>query len=223
MRIFARLLLLLLCASGPPRCVETEATLGDPETAEIDEKLVGEWIGLLPGGYVRIFPEKSERPGVLRIVHVDFDERNVDNPVTFVTFRAWRTSLGGRAYLDVEKIDEHPPGQYKDLLRRTIVRYEYVADASVRYRLLGKEFSAEGMVKFLYLDAEKIEAAIKAGRIAGRVEGEGKERRVTITATREALRAFLEAKGSDDLFERKTDGENKGENAIGLLRSPSMK
>lgn len=222
MRILARLLLVLLCASGPPRCVETESTLADPETAEADEKLIGQWIGLLPGGSVLIFPEDSKRPGILRIVYAQIRESRDKDPVAFVTFRAWRTSLGGRAYLNVEKIAEHPPGEFADLQRRTIVRYEHVEDASTRYRFQGEEYSGHGMLRFLYLDADKIATAIGSGKIAGRVEGAGDERRVTITAAREALRAFLAAQGSDDFFKRKSGSESE-DNALLLLRAPSTK
>jgi hypothetical protein len=78
------------------------------------------------------------------------------------------------------------------------------------------------MLRFLYLDADKIATAIGSGKIAGRVEGAGDERRVTITAAREALRAFLAAQGSDDFFKRKSGSESE-DNALLLLRAPSTK
>jgi hypothetical protein len=51
MRILARLLLLLLIASGPGRCVETESSLGEPSAAEADERMIGEWYG---GGLIMV-------------------------------------------------------------------------------------------------------------------------------------------------------------------------
>ncbi|HEY7607671.1 MAG TPA: hypothetical protein VIF14_00435 [Alphaproteobacteria bacterium] len=198
MRIVARLLLLLLVASGPPRCVETEGFLGEPSAAEADERMIGEWYG---GGLIMVSIRKLEGDpaGQLRLSYilVSNDEKN---PVSFANFRAWRTTLDGRTYLNLEKTSDAwsekavvPP--------RMVVRFEPISDGFVRMGIEGKEVSAQGGAQFWLMHTGNIATAIRAGELKGRVEGDPSDPTVTITASREELRAFIAAKGPDYVFQ----------------------
>ena len=197
MRILARLLLLLLVASGPGRCVETESSLGDPSAAEADERMIGEWYG---GGLITISIRKldGDPAGMLRLSYilVSNDEKN---PVSYANFRAWRTTMDGRTYLNLEKTSESwhetavPP--------RLIVRFEPMNEGFVRMGIEGKEIAAQGGAQFWLTHTGNITAAIRAGELKGRVEGDSADPPVTITATREELRAFIATKGPDYVFQ----------------------
>ena len=197
MRIFARLLLLLLVASGPGRCVETESSLGEPSAAEADERMIGEWYG---GGLITVSVRKldGDPAGMLRLSYilVSNDEKN---PVSYANFRAWRTTIDGRTYLNLEKTSESwhesamPP--------RLIVRFEPMSEGFVRMGIEGKEIAAQGGAQFWLMHTGNITAAIRAGELKGRVEGDSADPPVTITATREELRAFIAAKGPDYVFQ----------------------
>jgi len=211
MRIVARLLLLLLVASGPGRCVETESSLGEASADDADDRMIGEWYG---GGLIMVSIRKLEGDpaGVLRLSYILFsnDEKN---PVSLANFRAWRTTMDGRTYLNLEKTAEYwsekgvvPP--------RMIVRFEPISEGFVRMGIEGKEVAAQGGAQFWLMRTRNIAAAIRAGELQGRVEGDPADPQVTITASREALRAFIAAKGPDYVFEG---------SAFKLLRLPTGK
>lgn len=212
MRMLAPLLLLLvLTASGPPRCVETETYLGDAESSDATERLIGEWYGG-EGLIVRIRREPEDAPGLLRVNFVMIIGSG-KNPVYFANYNAWYTALDGYEYLNLEKTSDHWPGQ-APAPQRTIVRIAAVKDASVRLRLGDKEALAEGGADFWLLDGKKVAEAIRAGELKGRIEGEESDPLVTITATREALRAYLAAKGPGHVFRQEP---------LRMLRMPRMK
>jgi hypothetical protein len=213
MRILARLLLVLMCANGPPRCVETEAFLSDPEGAEFDDGLLGEWYG----GNVHLSiarPEKEE-PGILRVVYVAVDAAHRE-PVHFVAFRAWRTVISGSQYLNMEKLGEYWGQSESKVPARIIVQYDRSDDGSAHLRLSGLEGTAKGAIHFWFMDHAVVKAAIKAGELEGRVIGEGKDKRIIIAASREALRAFIAAKGSELAFRN----DPKDRKPISLVRMP---
>lgn len=173
MRMLAKALsglVLLLLTSG---CfVETETTLSDPGSEAVDPRLLGNWYAS-SGERMELFAiaDDPERKGVYRIVYAKIHRGFAIDP-SFMKYRAWHATVGGRHYAHVQTVGE---GEGAALM---IVSYEIDAQGKLILRLM---------------EDKPVIEAIKAGALKGRTKRGDYKEDVTITAPRDELAAFIAA------------------------------
>jgi len=187
MKALAGLCLLLLTSAC---IVETEATLGDPDTKAVDARLVGSWYAGKGGEVVIISAVADEmKPGAQRAVFVNVNPFP-DGDVEGTRYSVWRTVVNGQGYLNVRRT----AGNVADTPKVTVMAYDIGGDGSLVLRLM---------------DPKKVIAAIEAGKLKGRFKKGQYVDEATITATREELTAFIASSNRDELFSMKTGALRK--------------
>ena len=167
--------------------VETEATLADPDAKALDTRLVGTWYAAEKAEVTLFTIAADEKElGVYAVVFASI-RPGTDNPVEFAHYRAWRTVVNGRDYLNARRI-----GAGKDMPATTVVAYD-LTETTLVLRLM---------------DSKAAIAAIEGGKLKGRVKKGSYVDEVTITSPRAELAAFVGAEG-DKLFSQKTGALRK--------------
>ncbi len=177
-------LCLLLLTSG---ClVETEATLGDADTATFDERLVGNWYAGKSGDAVVLSIIRDKQvPGGYRAVFVNINPF-ADGSVEGTRYAAARSVINGHSYLSIRRIG----GSMADTPATAVVSYDLRADGTLVLRLM---------------QAKPVIAAIEAGKIKGTFKKGQYVDEAKITSPRAELAAFVAGADRDVLFGLKTD------------------
>lgn len=169
---------------------ETEALLSDPSSGKADEQLLGNWFAKDQSN--RVEATFRRRGDVTMDLFWNEFAPNKVLPKTSVHYRAWRTDIGGRSYLNLSLV---APRDNENMARRTLASYE-----------IGKG----GTLVFYVLDNKKLRKLIKAGALRGRlstakVRYDGvvaKIDRPVVSMPRERLVAFLRDKGRGSIFRK---------------------
>jgi hypothetical protein len=177
---FALLLLLGGCL------VESEATLGDPDPAAADPRLLGSWYHAERNGASLVsIADDPAQPGAYRVVYASIRPRG-EKPVEFVTYSVWPTVVNGARYLNIRRtggsVLEHPV--------LTIMAYDIGADDALVLRLISTKAVIE---------------AIKAGRLEGTIAEGRFASEARITSPRADLVAFIAGAERNVLFSDKAE------------------
>jgi hypothetical protein len=70
------------------------------------------------------------------------------------------------------------------------------------YHLVRYELGADGVLSLYLVNEEKLIAAVEAGKLEGKIEGEGTSKEVRVTASSEKLARFLRHIDPTDLFDK---------------------
>lgn len=161
---------------------DTRTLLADRKDSPADTRLLGAWyvsqddetviVHFVPG-----------RTGPMEMVWMALSPKvaEVDRgPVQWRRYAVWTTRLDGAEFLNLDLIEPKPQGERAAM----IVRYAVGADGQLTGYLMGPA----------------VADAIKRGELAGVVEGAGVVQTSHVTATREALIAFIRERGPATVF-----------------------
>ena len=160
----------LLCS-----CLISVNPLSSPAEASPDERLFGVWVLQDEddgGAYLHVGRGEQGMTEALMIEH------RQDGTYKTFRYRAFPTKLGEQTFLNVVSPDDHKDRKGYDI---------------VRYQVDGKRLSIALMTEAV------VKADIAAGKLKGKVE-KGEFGDVTITASNEELRAYLQAADPAKLF-----------------------
>jgi hypothetical protein len=179
LKALAGLFLVLLTSAC---LVETETTLGDPDPAMTDDRLVGVWYYAKDSeaSIVAIAPDE-EKKGLYRIAFVSANATGIGN-IEGVRFEGWITVVNGKRYLHLRKT----AGDLPDMPKLTIVAYDI----------------GEGGLGMRFMNTKPVIAAIEAGKLKGRFKKGTYVDEVTITSPRAEFVAFMAGADDEKLFHK---------------------
>lgn len=179
---------LLLCLPGPG-CDDSKNPLSDPQSAKLDQRLVGMWREGKDDDeavYYHMGPAGDGFPnGMLRIVEIAHKKGKLEPPAEYLAFS---TTIGKNDYLNL----------VLDLQRkaiRTMDENGWKADAVAAYTLMKYHVDGNRLVVWAIDEGAK-ERAIKSGKIKGRAEP---RKSAQFTDTTENVARFVGEAG-DRLF-----------------------
>jgi hypothetical protein len=160
---------------------DTRSFLSDRKDSPVDTRLLGAWyiaqeddtilVHFIPG-----------RTGPMEMVWLALSPKvaEVDRgPVEWRRYAAWTTKIDGVDFLNLDLIEPKPQAEGSAMILRYII--------------------GEGQLSG-YVMGPTVADAIKRGELAGVVEGTGAVQTAHVTASREALIAFIEARGASTVF-----------------------
>lgn len=149
--------------------------LTDPDKATIDFSILGTWYWKeeRESGYVHIGLDKESK--LLRVIVVEFDK---DGGLGVSEYSGHTSSMGDKAYLNIKEV--RPPGEQQGYL-------------FVKYRIQGERLGIS------IINNQAVVAAIKDGRLKGRIQESKWFSSPQITESQQALQPFI-LKNDKELF-----------------------
>jgi hypothetical protein len=184
----ARLLAASLLALALTACIPTAEHPIAGKTGGNDQGLIGAWQGTTHDGvpvwlhFLRGKEEdKSGELGVL-LIPQGKDPKEADE---WSSFRAVTAEVKGTHYMSA--LWDYNDGKPTEAREKG-------------YHLVRYERGPDGALALWLVDEEKLIAAVEAGKVEGKIEGEGVNKEVRVTASSEKLAKFLAKIDPKDLF-----------------------
>ncbi|MGE5147929.1 MAG: hypothetical protein ACM3N5_14345 [Candidatus Eiseniibacteriota bacterium] len=181
-RLVTRLVLAALAVVLTACLPDTRNFLADRKESPADTRLLGAWyisqeddtiiVHFVPG-----------RTGPMEMVWMALSPKVADvdrGPVQWRRYAVWTTRIDGVDFLNLDLIEPKPQAEGAAM----ILRYTIGADGQLTGYMMGPV----------------VADAIKRGELAGVVEGTGAVQTAHVTANRDALIAFIKARGATSVF-----------------------
>ena len=176
-------LVLAVLAVALAACLpDTRSFLADRKDAPPDTRLLGAWY-IAQEDETIIVHFVPGRTGPMEMVWMALSPKvaEVDRgPVQWRRYAAWTTKIDGVDFLNLDLLEPKPQAEGAAM----ILRYTIGGDGALTGFIMGPV----------------VADAIKRGELAGVVEGSGMVQTAHVTASREALLAFIAAHGAATVF-----------------------